>query len=93
MPLTDGGRCESARQARLDDRMGIALPRRQFRQPLADGVRRHADRPTDGLYSAPTVCLGLGRRPLSPQPFIHQRRQQTVLRFNLLCRSLIVHNP
>src|ERR1035441_10616908 len=58
-------------QTRIHRCSGIAIPRSQLRQSLADGVRRHMDCSTDGLNSTPPIGPGLARCPLPTYPLIH----------------------
>jgi hypothetical protein len=53
--------------------------RRGKADPPANHIRRHDDCPAHHAHAAPAKHLCFRRRPLSPHPFAHQRRDIVVL--------------
>ena len=63
----------------------------QFSEPSANGVRRHARCTAHGKPATPTVRSCFCRGPLTTHPFVHQRSQGSIPRFNPLNGGCILH--
>ena len=78
-------------QPRLTGYLGTGFSCLKFGAPYSDRGRRHARGAAHRPQTTPTVRPCFRRRPLTTHPFVHQRSQSSVPRFNPLNGGCILH--